>query len=132
MARRVGLGDWWVAAVAVAAVVGHCWSPYIRFRGGKGMATGAGAAAALFPAVLLALPLVVASVAVTRYVSLASLTASVVVSLALIAMAAAGKANWSVAAAVVLITAIIVYKHESNIRRLLAGAERKFGERVAT
>ncbi len=132
VARRVGLGDWWVAAVAVAAVVGHCWSPYIRFRGGKGMATGAGAAAALFPAVLLALPLVVAIVAVTRYVSLASLTASVVVSLALIAMAAAGKASWSVAAAVVLITAIIVHKHESNIRRLLAGAERKFGERVAT
>jgi acyl phosphate:glycerol-3-phosphate acyltransferase len=132
LAGRSGLDGWWVAAVAVAAVVGHCWSPYIRLRGGKGMATGAGAAAALNPAVLLALPLVVVIVAATRYVSLASLTASVVVSLALIAMAAAGRTSWSVVAAVVVITGIIIYKHESNIKRLLAGTERKFGERVAT
>ena len=132
LARRLGLDGWWVAAVAVAAVAGHCWSPYIRFRGGKGMATGAGAAAALYPPVLLAVVLVVAIVAITRYVSLASLTASVVVSLVLIGMSAAGLVAWSVAAAVVAITAIIVYKHQSNIERLLAGSERKFGERVAS
>jgi acyl phosphate:glycerol-3-phosphate acyltransferase len=132
VARRLGLDGWWTAAVAVAAVAGHCWSPYIGFRGGKGMATGAGAAAALFPAVLLTAPLVVVIVALTRYVSLASLTVSVVVSLVLIGLAAAGQTAWSVAAGVVVITAIIVYKHESNIKRLLAGTENRFGERVTS
>ncbi|HEU5430922.1 MAG TPA: glycerol-3-phosphate 1-O-acyltransferase PlsY [Thermomicrobiales bacterium] len=132
VARRLGLDGWWTAAVAVAAVAGHCWSPYIGLRGGKGMATGAGAAAALYPAVLLAAPLVVVIVALSRYVSLASLTVSVVVSLILVGMAAAGQIAWSVAAGVVFITAIIVYKHESNIKRLLAGTERRFGERAAS
>jgi glycerol-3-phosphate acyltransferase PlsY len=132
VARRLGFDDWWAAATGVAAVVGHCWSPYIGFKGGKGMATGAGAATALYPAVLIAAPLVVLIVAVTRYVSLASLTVSVVAGLALIALAAAGQAAWSVAAAVAVIAAIIVYKHESNIRRLLAGTENRFGERAAS
>ncbi|MDP9365690.1 MAG: glycerol-3-phosphate acyltransferase, partial [Chloroflexota bacterium] len=59
LARAVGLGGWWVAAVGIAALVGHCWSPLIRFRGGKGMATGAGAAAGMFPWVLLVFPLMV-------------------------------------------------------------------------
>jgi glycerol-3-phosphate acyltransferase PlsY len=132
VARRLGFDGWWAATVGVAAVAGHCWSPYLGFRGGKGMATGAGAAAALYPAVLLAAPLVVVIVALTRYVSLASLTVSVVVSVALIGLAAAGQVGWSVAAAVVVISAIIVYKHQSNIRRLLAGKENRFGERVAS
>jgi glycerol-3-phosphate acyltransferase PlsY len=73
IARLAGLDGWWVAVVGVAAVVGHCWSPLIGFKGGKGMATGAGAAAGLFPWVLLVFPLMVLVVALTRYVSLASL-----------------------------------------------------------
>ncbi|HEX5499817.1 MAG TPA: glycerol-3-phosphate 1-O-acyltransferase PlsY [Thermomicrobiales bacterium] len=130
VALRIGLDGWWAAAAGVAAVAGHCWSPYIGFRGGKGMATGAGAAAALFPAVLLAAPIVVVIVALTRYVSLASLTVSVAASVALVALAAGGRTPWSVATAVVVITAIIVYKHEGNIKRLLSGTERRFGERA--
>jgi acyl phosphate:glycerol-3-phosphate acyltransferase len=131
VARRLGFDGWWATAAGVAAVVGHCWSPYIGFKGGKGMATGAGAAAALYPAVLLAAPLVVLIVAVTRYVSLASLTVSVVAAVALIALAALGQVDWSVAVAVAVIAAIVVYKHESNIKRLRAGTENRFGERVA-
>ena len=46
-ARWLDLDDGWIAAIAVAAVVGHCWSPFIGFTGGKGMATGGGAAVGL-------------------------------------------------------------------------------------
>lgn len=127
-ARLLGLDGWWIAAVGVASVVGHCWSPFIGFRGGKGMATGAGAAAALFPAVLLVFPVVVLVVALTRYVSLASLTASVLVSLAVVALALTGQIHWSIPAAILAMTAIIVIQHQSNIRRLLSGTERRFGE----
>lgn len=128
LARAVGLGGWWVAAVGIASLVGHCWSPLIRFRGGKGMATGAGAAAGMFPWVLLVFPLMVLIVVLTRYVSLASIVGSVVVSAVLVTLGALGVVAWSVALAVVAITAIIVVKHEGNIRRLLSGTERRFGD----
>jgi glycerol-3-phosphate acyltransferase PlsY len=128
LARLLGVGGWWVAAVGIAALVGHCWSPLIRFRGGKGMATGAGAAAGMFPWVLLIFPLMVLIVVLTRYVSLASIVGSVVVSVVLVALGALGLVAWSVSLAIVAITAIIVVKHEGNIRRLLAGTERRFGE----
>src|SRR5215210_5007813 len=59
LARWTGINAWAVTAVGIATVAGHCWSPLIRFRGGKGMATGAGAAAGMFPWVLLVFPLMV-------------------------------------------------------------------------
>ncbi len=59
VARWAGLDDWAVTVIGVGAVVGHCWSPFIRFRGGKGMAAGAGACAAIFPWVLAVFPLMV-------------------------------------------------------------------------
>lgn len=126
--RWVGLNGWLVAAVGVAAVVGHCWSPLLRFRGGKGMATGAGAAAGMFPWVLLVGPLMALIVLLTRYVSLASLIGSLVVSLVVVWLGVVGLVAWSVSLAIVAITTIIVLKHEGNIRRLLAGTERRFGE----
>src|SRR5918997_4580737 len=49
LARSAGFDSTWVAAAAVATVAGHCWSPFIGFKGGKGVATGAGAATAGFP-----------------------------------------------------------------------------------
>ncbi|MBA3643389.1 MAG: glycerol-3-phosphate 1-O-acyltransferase PlsY [Chloroflexia bacterium] len=131
IARLLGVDGWWVAAVGVAAVIGHCWSPLIGFRGGKGMATGAGSAAGMFPWVLLVFPLMVLIVALTRYVSLASLVGSIAVSIVLVILGALGFVTWSVALAVVAITAIIVSKHEGNIRRLLSGTERRFGEPAA-
>jgi acyl phosphate:glycerol-3-phosphate acyltransferase len=128
VARVSGLNDWWIAAVAVAAVVGHCWSPLIGFRGGKGMATGAGAAAAMYPPVLLALPLIFGVIWLTRYVSLGSLLGSVLVSAALVALGLAGLVQWSITLGVLAMTAIIVYQHQGNIRRLLSGTERRLGE----
>ena len=128
LARQVGLHDWWIALIAVAAVAGHCWSPFLSFRGGKGMATGAGAAAAIIPWVLLVFPLMVLIVLITRYVSLASIVGSSTVSVVLLFLAVLAIVPWNESLAIVAITAIIIFQHHSNIRRLLAGKERRFGE----
>lgn len=73
LARWWDLPDWAVALAAVAATAGHCWSPYIRMKGGKGMATGGGASVAMFPWLAFFLLFVIGVVWVTRYVSLASI-----------------------------------------------------------
>lgn len=114
-------------AASFVAIVGHCYPVYIRFRGGKGVATTVGAAAAIGPVPLLfsaAVFLVV--VGLTRYVSLGSIlavTAFPVLTLAL------GKgtepALWGVA-----IAALVIFRHRGNIGRLLAGRERKLGEKA--
>jgi glycerol-3-phosphate acyltransferase PlsY len=128
----LGFGGWWQAAAAVAAVAGHCWSPFIGFKGGKGVATGAGAAIALCPPVALVLPVLAIVVWATRYVSLGSLVAAGLATLGSVALAATGRLPWPAAIAVTLISAIIAWQHRSNISRLLSGTERKFGERIAT
>jgi glycerol-3-phosphate acyltransferase PlsY len=129
--RALGFDAAWVAAAAVAAVAGHCWSPFIGFKGGKGMATGAGAAIALFPMALAALPVLAGIVWATRYVSLGSLTASLLTSVLAFAFAIAGRLNWPSAIAIIAMTAIIVVRHASNIERLRAGTERRIGQSLA-
>jgi glycerol-3-phosphate acyltransferase PlsY len=128
LARQLGLHDWWIAAIAVAAVAGHCWSPFLALRGGKGMATGAGAAAAIIPWVLLVFPLMVLIVLITRYVSLASIVGSSAVSVVVVVLAAVAIVPWNETVAIVAITGIIIVQHHANIRRLLAGNERRIGE----
>ena len=128
LARQLGLHDWWIGAIAVAAVAGHCWSPFLSFRGGKGMATGAGAAAAIIPWVLLVFPLMVVIVLLTRYVSLASLVGSSTVTVILIILALFAIVPWNETLAITAITTIIIAQHHTNIRRLLRGTERRFGE----
>lgn len=131
LARGLDAPDWAAAAVAVATVVGHCWSPFIGFSGGKGMATGGGAAVGLaWWMVVLLLPMI-AIVALTRYVSLASLAAAAVGPAIMLVLAWRGDAPWSWAIAIVVIAAIIVYQHRANIARLANGSERKFGQGVA-
>jgi acyl phosphate:glycerol-3-phosphate acyltransferase len=129
-ARMAGFDPAWTAAAAVAAVAGHCWSPFIGFKGGKGVATGAGAAFGLFPQVLLVLPVMALIVRTTRFVSLGSLVAAWLAVILATAFAAAGQLHWSAALAILVISAIITLRHEGNIRRLLAGTERRFGESV--
>ena len=130
LARSLGLSPGWVAGSAVAAVAGHCWSPFIGFKGGKGVATGAGAAVALFPPLLLALPVMALVVAATKYVSLGSLATATTAVMLAVGFAAAGMLAWPSALAIVIIAAIIGVRHEANVRRLLSGTERRIGERV--
>jgi len=128
--RMAGLPNWSIGLAALVAVIGHCWSPYIGFTGGKGVATGGGAGVALFPWLLLLVPVIVAIVLVTRYVSLGSIVTVVLASIAAVVTAAMGHLPWSWAIAIVLMSAIIVQRHHANIARLRAGTENKFGARV--
>jgi acyl phosphate:glycerol-3-phosphate acyltransferase len=122
--------DWWiVAAAGVATVIGHCWSPFIRFEGGKGMATGAGAIAAMVPWVLLVFPLMVLIVALTRYVSLASMAGTALATLGLIVAAFLGWVPVEAAFACLGLLAIILLRHQGNIQRLREGNERRLTRR---
>jgi acyl phosphate:glycerol-3-phosphate acyltransferase len=117
------------AAAAVAAIAGNCWSPFLLFRGGKGMATGLGAFLRLVPLATLPAMLVWLAVALTfRYASLASLMAALCVPLG--ALALGRYPNESVAACAAA-AGIVVYRHRENIGRLLAGTERRLGARRA-
>jgi glycerol-3-phosphate acyltransferase PlsY len=130
-ARWLDLPNWGIALVAIVPAIGHCWSPYIGFKGGKGMATGGGAACGLMPwLVLILLPMIVV-VYFTRYVSLASLLATVSGSILMILLAIYSDFPGWWAAAIAGIAIIIIIQHRTNIQRLLAGTERKFGQKVA-
>jgi len=130
VAKSLGFDPWWVAAAAVATVAGHCWSPFIGFKGGKGVATGAGAAVGLFPQVLIVLPVMALVVWATRYMSLGSLLAAGLASVLSLAFAATGRLAWPSALAVFAMAAVIAIRHEGNIRRLRNGTERRIGETV--
>ena len=114
------------AAGAVAAVVGNCWSVFLGFRGGKGVATGLGALLRLSPlATLAALPVFLVVVVTTRFISLASLLSAACVPFGALALGAP-RAYVVGAFAVAM---IVVVRHRENIARLRAGTERRLGER---
>ncbi len=115
------------AFCGLLAVVGHCFPFSIGFRGGKGVATSLGAFAAIAWAPCLgSLGLFLIMIGLTRYVSLGSIVGSL--AFPVIHFAAGGPPV--VAAVALAIAALIVVRHRSNIRRLLAGTEHKFGEKA--
>jgi glycerol-3-phosphate acyltransferase PlsY len=112
------------AAAAVAAVVGHMFPVWLRFEGGKGVATGLGALAPLAPMAALGAIAAFAVVALaTRFVSLASVAGAVV--LAVVAVGRRGPDPVAVAA--VVSAALVVFRHRSNLRRILGGTESRVG-----
>jgi glycerol-3-phosphate acyltransferase PlsY len=128
--NRTPITKWWVAAAAVAVITGHIFPVWLRFRGGKGVATAAGAFFMVAPFALLCAGIVfVAVVSLTRYVSLASVTAALSVPVFLLLQkfliqpAANVKPPLSAALAAAL---LIVFAHRGNIRRLIDGTESKF------
>ena len=127
LARAITDDGWVVAAVALAAVVGACWSVFLGFKGGKAVATGAGTTIGLALPVGLALFVLWWAVALTsRYTSLA----------AIVLMVVSPFAFWLTDQPLpyVLYTivggAVVLWRHRENARALLAGRERKFGEKV--
>jgi glycerol-3-phosphate acyltransferase PlsY len=119
-------GFGWILGLAGAAILGHVFSFWVGFKGGKGVATSAGAFLALAPwAVLIAFGVWVLVVAVTRYVSLASILAALTLGVAIFGTPHIGGSavEWFS----VTLAAFVVWAHRSNIGRLLRGEERKVG-----
>jgi glycerol-3-phosphate acyltransferase PlsY len=119
----------WVATAACAAVLGHCFPVWLRFHGGKGVATGVGVFIAVAPVqVILVLAIFAVTVAIWRYVSLGSIVATAAFPVLVylmkhppiqVVLGAAGAA------------AIIIARHHANIARLLKGTENKLGRKKA-
>jgi len=115
------------AAAGVAAIVGHIYPVWIRFRGGKGVATACGAFSILTPfAIPPLLVIFLITVTLTKYISLGSMV--VTIALPPLAYATGSPAPAVVAASVAAV--IIVVRHRSNLLRLRTGTERRFGARV--
>jgi len=117
----------WPWSGAVGAVLGHCYTPWLRLRGGKGVATFFGAFGVAAPGpTAAALGIFLAIGAAGRMVSLASLCGSLAVPLALSWWRQPSYPRYTVVAAA-LATAVIFWRHRANIGRILRGQERKLG-----
>ena len=128
VAVRLGMDDTVVAVVALAAFLGHVFSVWLRFKGGKGVATAAGAILALDWRVgAAALMTWMAVVVATRYSSLGSLVAAIVAPAAVYGWRGAGP----LVAATCAMCAVLVWRHEGNIRKLLRGEESRIGDKKA-
>jgi len=123
IARWMGGDPAWQAIAALAAILGHVFTVWLRFKGGKGVATGCGAYLAICPAaVVTTLVVFVVTVAVTRYISLASILATGAFPLwAYLYGEPVSVLLWGALGA-----SVIILKHHQNIRRLFAGTESKF------
>lgn len=115
-------------AYGAAAIVGHVFSIYVRFKGGKGVATSAGVLLALAPvAVLIGIAAWAALVFVTGYVSLGSISAAVIVPIVVLLMQGAT----AVFGLTLGVGMFIIYAHRANIGRLRRGEEHSFKKRKA-
>ncbi len=121
--------SWWALVVGSAAVVGHVFSPFVSFRGGKGVATATGVFLAITPGAIGAAAVVwVGLVAFTRYVSVGSMLAAMSFPVFVRLLYPRHAVAFWIAGAVGL---FILFTHRSNIRRLLRGTEARFGRRGA-
>lgn len=121
--RMLGLGEIALACAAVAALLGHIFSPFLQFSGGKGVATGLGVFLGMAPqAILIALVVFIVTVAVSRIVSLASIVATAILPPLLIGFAYPTSYLW----AGTIMAFLVIVRHKENIIRLFRGEESKF------
>jgi acyl phosphate:glycerol-3-phosphate acyltransferase len=123
----LGLDSWIVAATALATVLGNTFNVFLRFRGGKGIATSFGVFLVVDPVVALLAAVVFAiTLGLGRYVSLASLVGACTAPLLLVARGEVPDAKLALAFALALLA---LQRHRDNVARLRAGTERRIGER---
>jgi acyl phosphate:glycerol-3-phosphate acyltransferase len=122
-AKYFGFSGGWIAMVGLAAFLGHVYTVFLGFKGGKGVATAMGVFLGVSPAAVLA-ALVIFSLVLWkwRYVSLGSITTAAAMP---VLIALAGKESFIILMSLV-IAAIVIFKHRGNIERLKAGTENKF------
>lgn len=127
LARGLGMEGLLLGGVALAAVLGHNYSLFLAFRGGKGVATSLGTLVFLDPVLALwTLPIALTVILLTRYVSAGSLTGGVAATVLTLAL---GRPPW-LGLTVGLMALLLFWTHRDNLRRLQAGTERRLGERV--
>jgi glycerol-3-phosphate acyltransferase PlsY len=120
--------EFWIALAGLIAVLGHMFPAWLRFHGGKGVATAAGVFLALAPITIAAGIIVFAIVVlVSRYVSLASIVTAAAIPL-FFRFLVDGAPFWHIVMSIGIAIAVIL-KHHSNISRLVQGTERKLGQR---
>ena len=128
LARCFASGSWIPLAVGVACVTGHMLTPYMKFKGGKGVATGFGMLMALIPVhCALAFAVFALTFAASNYISLGSCTAAAFlgVSVWIKIGGFAGYGDVPQAVLVTLVAAFVIFKHRANIKRLIDGNENK-------
>ncbi len=126
LARGLAPGTDAAVMGGLASMLGHVYTPWLGFRGGKGVATGAGVFAMLAPAALAVAAVVfVLTVAVTRFISAGSVAGSVALLVSTLVVDDGAALQVGAAAALVL----IVFRHRGNLARLRAGTERAVGVR---
>ena len=127
LAARVGDGAELPAAAGLAAIIGHIYPIWLRFRGGKGVATACGVFAVLTPlAMPVAIVIFTATVWMTKYISLGSVLATMALPPVAYALGSPSPAVLAATAAAIL----IVFRHRSNLMRLRMGTERRIGARA--
>ncbi len=120
--------DWLMIAVAMAAIAGHAFSPFIGFKGGKGVATAAGAIGMIMPvAFIVLLPMFLLIIAITRMVSLGSIT--IALELPVLCVLLYGDRT-PIMLFGLLGGALVVWRHHSNLRRIFRGEEHRMGTTV--
>ena len=118
--------EWPAICAGFSAIVGHNYTCWLYFKGGKGIATSAGVWGALAPwSLLIIFGIWVVVVALSRYASLASVAAALGLPLA----AWLTSKDLALTAAALVMTALAVYKHRANLQRLLSGTENRIGRR---
>lgn len=113
---------------AVAGVLGHLFPVWLKFRGGKGIATSGGVMLGLFPWPVFAFGLIIwlALFFTTRYVSIASLGAALALPTGSTIMTLLGRCDWLRVGIAGILCVLAIWRHKSNIQRLLTGTEKKF------
>ena len=133
LVRQAGVGSGVLAVLALAAVCGHVFTPWLRFKGGKGVATALGVVLAYHAAMVVpAFATFVLALLIFRYVSLGSILAALVLFLTALGLAGAWAIvptpapRWPALLAWALLSGLVILKHRANLERLFRGTESLF------